>query len=129
MKKLLVLFVALSAFTFTSCSDDDDLGNSIVGKWYLHSVTYEGKTKVKEYECKNKDYTEFTSNGKITEYRYDVENECKKEIEIEGTYVFKDNKLTITHSDGSEIYNCTIKGDEMNVNNKDGDKMLFKRLK
>ncbi len=131
MKKLLLLFVALSAFTFTSCGDDDDNGSSIVGKWYLYSKTKEGKTKVIEYECKNKDYVEFTSDGKIKSYEYDVKNECKKQIDIDGTYIFKDNKVTVTEENNKEGYTTlvTIKGDVMEITSESGNLGIWKRLK
>ncbi len=128
MKKLL-LFVALSTFVFTSCSKDEE-ESSIVGKWYLYSKTKEGKTKVKEYECKNKDYTEFTSDGKVTVYIYNFEKDCKKEVDKKGTYVFKGNKLTITGEDKKEYTTkVTIKADVFEVVGDKGELIIWKRLK
>ncbi len=130
MKKLLVLFVALSAFTFTSCSDDDknpqSNENSILGKWYLYSFKDEGELEIEKYECENKDYYDFKSNGKVDFVTFD--QDCKKDIE-EGTYSLKDNILK-TSLENNRPYTCTIKNDEMILVNKEKEETLvFKRLK
>ncbi len=129
MKKLVLLFVALFAFVFTSCSkDDENPSDSIVGKWYLYSKTHEGKTELKKYECENKDYIEFTSNGKAISCEYESENNCNKEIKNEGTYVFKDDKLIITEGKEKFTRSITIKGDVFETN-VEGELLTYKRLK
>ncbi len=119
MKKLVVLFLALLAFT--SCKV-----KPIVGKWYVYSIGRYGKIEIVKYECK-KDYIEFKSNGKIKGVNFRFEKNCEKIVE-EGTYSIENKKLTITFEGFSRPHICTIKGNEMILVGKEGEKLVFKRL-
>ncbi len=127
MKKLVVLFLVMSAFTFVSCGNDDDNFGGLVGKWYLYSTERDGEIKVHKYgEC-GKDYTEFESNGNFKIVEFDYYNDCKGDIHY-GTYSVSGNKITVKHSNGKTgTVTFNIKGNEMFMSDR-GRNQVYKRL-
>jgi hypothetical protein len=80
MKKIIFLFVAVVAtsFTFVSCSSDDDGGTNnsdLLGKWeyFQEGEVINGVEVLENYAhtvgC-SKDYTEFLANGTAKDYSY-----------------------------------------------------------
>ena len=77
MKKPLILFLAISLFGFTSCSDDDDnTGNpTVIATWTLVSVN---PPQVYDLSaCPDNPTITFNQNNTTNWTVYDSENDCQ----------------------------------------------------
>lgn len=109
--KLIFALVCFSAFTLTSCSNDDDGGPSvaaeITGKWnYARTVTLlNNQSTSTDYTAHTagcaKNYQEFSATGNtfkdVVVYK-NPSNVCTEAPEI-GTFAKSGNNLTITRPD------------------------------
>ncbi len=108
MKKTIYLFLAvvLTTSMSISCNSDDNGqgGNNsslIVGKWEITKtgVLIEGEEVLEDYEHQegcNRDFTEFTNNGKMLDYTYyNYGSGCEEDI-YESVYSVSANSLNIT---------------------------------
>lgn len=114
MKKLVVLFVSVFSLSLgvVSCSDDDNGGGSIVGKWEYskEGISANGQEVLIDYEhnaieC-GKDYVEFLENDAYRDvYYYQGITGCETATE-NATYTKSGKKITITI--GSETIEAEI---------------------
>jgi hypothetical protein len=114
MKKLVVLFISVFSLSLgvVSCSDDDNGGGSIVGKWEYskEGVSANGQEILLDYEhnaieC-GKDYVEFLENDTYRDvYYYQGITGCETGTQ-NATYTKSGKNITITI--GSETIEGTI---------------------
>lgn len=89
-----LIATVLAAFTFTSCSKDDDDDASIVGKWQYASMTIEGSGVSVTFDAEKGDIDilEFKSDG-----TYVSTSEIEGDTEVvTGKYTINGDVLTIT---------------------------------
>ena len=116
MKKFNLFFlfglISIITFSFSSCSDDDDIGNTseLLGLWEpIHAEgysIYDG-----EKDTWNKDVDAASSHGEYNRLEFlngGIYNSYAYyngwEVEIEnGTYQLKGNKLHATHEEGTFV--------------------------
>jgi|GEM_PF-2318722 len=94
-----LIATVLAAFSFTSCTNDDDESGNIVGKWKIVSITTEsGDSAVIIYEGQEleTEIWEFRSDGTCI---YTSEFEGEKSID-NATYTINGNYIYITYLDG-----------------------------
>lgn len=104
MKKLVVLFVSVFSLSLgvVSCSDDDNGGGSIVGKWEYSKdgISANGQEILLDYEhnaieC-GKDFIEFLENDTYRDgYFFDGVDGCETSVD-NGTYTKSGKNITIT---------------------------------
>ncbi|GEM_PF-2665988 len=96
MKRLLILFVALSAAVIISCSKDDNAKPAIIGVWKWESVkTPDGKLE-DAYDEAYLEILEDKTFNEITLVREDEEIYVSNYVT--GKYTYQDNKLSVTES-------------------------------
>ena len=101
MKKIFslgLIATVLAAFTFSSCSKDDD-DDSIVGKWELTSMKMEaeGISLTFEGEDLGSEILEFKSDGTCIST-----SEDEGEVEVtQGKYSVSGSELTVTDEEGT----------------------------
>ena len=111
-------FALLSVAMFAACSDDDDdklkAEDAIVGKWKMTAATVDPSITVTEDEkekevtnvfdtytdAQKAQITQFT-DGKVLKF---VDDKATTALN-EGTYVIKDNVLTITYTENEVVSN------------------------
>lgn len=102
MKKLifLIYIFLVASLMRTSCSDDDNYLAILVGRWIPTTLEaiHNGRTTIddvyKHEEGCNKDYVEFTADGKFNDVWYSG-IQCTMNIRS-GTYTISGNTLTYT---------------------------------
>lgn len=105
MKTKLFFAAILAVLLFSSCSSDDSQA-SIVGVWKFNRVggVVSGEEVLTPYDhspgC-GKDNTEFRANGTIVDTYYSTDCEA---VPHTGTYTKQGNTLTITLSDGPNVF-------------------------
>ncbi|MCM1519807.1 MAG: lipocalin family protein [Lachnoclostridium sp.] len=115
MKKLnlfipMVLMAVMSAFTFVSCSDDDDKidNGKIVGTWESVLEEWWEKEDGKIVDEGTDDDTdlrvEFKADGTVTQYEY---YNSSWHLDITGNYSISGNKLTIVYDEDGDEYTST----------------------
>ncbi len=112
MKKLVVLFLVMSAFTFVSCGDDDDNFGGLLGKWKFYSEEHEdGKVKFYNPNVVCRDYVEFKSDGtyKMTYYSDD----CKSVDTLDGEYSVDGNIMNVKKEGTTGKVRYEIKGKKL----------------
>ena len=113
MKKLIVLFLSVmtSGLLLTSCSDDDESGSSIEGKWDFFQVGISalGQEILEPYEHQegcDKDNLNFKSGGVLDAEEFFNNGEgCDSDIEI-GSWAKSGSTLTFTFE--GELVEATI---------------------
>ncbi|MFD2516763.1 lipocalin family protein [Salinimicrobium flavum] len=75
MKKYLILFMMAALAGFTSCSDDDDTGERIVGTWILQSVA--PNEIFDPTVCTFDSIVDIKGDNTLTATFYFPENECE----------------------------------------------------
>ena len=123
MNKLLIPFICLFIF-FSSCSDDDNNSETnevdlIIGKWKLIEKTENG-TELTISGCELENFTEFLSNGKITDTYYEPDSsnvsECIEFIDNSGNWKkISDSNYNITLDDGDLDYTTIISFSQNNT--------------
>ncbi len=108
MKKSILLFIAVVAAGFSSCSNDDNAATevSLLGKWQpvQSGVVMAGQELVEDFEhtvgC-NKNYLEFAATTYTQhDFEKNMSNQCEEEIETL-TYSRTGNTLTILVEGGT----------------------------
>lgn len=93
MKKILIL----AFFIFLSCSNDQEVENSLItltGKWYPTEAVINGVSfPYDDHETCGKDYIEFYGNNSLKSV--DI-FDCEADTDWIGTYVKTNNLLSIT---------------------------------
>lgn len=109
-----LIATVLAAFTFTSCSKDDDDDASIVGKWKLETINEKGggiDVTISAADMGSTDIMEFKNDGTYTTTsEYDGEKEVST-----GKYTTKGNVLTLTNEDGTENIKFSISGNKLTL--------------
>ena len=117
-KTLIVLF--LTAFTFSSCSDEEDgptTSGNLVGKWEFFQEgekigSNENLVSYAHQAGCTKDNVEFKADGTVVNKLYEIECEL---FEDEATYTKSGNSLTIVDNSGTtelsiqELTSTTLK--------------------
>jgi hypothetical protein len=104
-KRLAILFALLFSVSFISCNKDEDDGigtkEDLVGSW--KTVSIEGwemqngiKVSVEIPNYDDKSLTTFTADGKFS-----IIDDSDEDDGIIGTWIFSNNKLTLTNSEGA----------------------------
>jgi len=104
MKKL-ILLLAVFAFVFTSCENDDDNSpqDPIVGAWKLQASFVNG-VEQEFYGCENEETEVFLEDGNFTKYIYSDET-----VDNPGVCVIE-NTETGTWSVSGSLYTKIING-------------------
>lgn len=132
MKKIVVLFLVMSAFTFVSCGDDDDKvkisdKDKLIGKWTLYATEFKGKFKIHEQPaCGKKEYIEFKSDFTGVDFYYNSEEDCEEIID-NITYSIEGNKLTTFNKNDTITSIYSFEKDKLILTSKES-KGIFKRL-
>lgn len=74
MKKFLILLMMTAFLGFTSCSDDDEEGERVLGTWILQSV--EPNTLFDPQECANNSTVRVEGDNTLTANFYFQQNNC-----------------------------------------------------
>lgn len=101
MKKIFLLFFSLALLT--SCSNDDDGGNTgdekILGKWYVVEINNSGTLNLTASECNQKSFIDFNANGSAESAFYN---------ENEGECVLEDSETSAWSNEGGFKYKFNI---------------------